>query len=95
MYQELEDEYELFLDDMKREETFCRYIDESEYEDEYSHNDIDEAQDKFIEKVREYLHENYPGKYVVSGGWCVFVMTPDRARESHVSERTIELFTVE
>lgn len=40
MWQELEDEYELFLDDMKRDETFCRYIDESDYEDEYSHNDI-------------------------------------------------------
>ena len=72
-----------------------KYLDTWDFEDEYSHNDIDEAQDKFIEKVREYLHENYPGKYVVAGSWCVFVMTPDRARESHISERTIELFTVE
>ena len=48
MYQELEDEYELFLDDMKREETFCRYIDESDYEDEYSHNDIYDCQEKFV-----------------------------------------------
>ena len=89
MYEIIEDEYNQFLQDMADGSMiFGRYIDESEYEDEYSHNDIDEAQDKFIEKVREYLHENYPG-------WCVFVMTPDRARESHVSERTIELFTVE
>lgn len=96
MYEIVEDEYNQFLQDITDGSMiFGRYIDESEYEDEYSHNDIDEAQDKFIEKVREYLHENYPGKYVVSGGWCVFVMTPDRARESQVSERTIELFTVE
>ena len=95
MYEILEDEYNQFLQDIADGSMiFGRYIDESEYEDEYSHNDINEAQDKFIEKVREYLHENYPGKYVVSGGWCVFVMTPDRARESHVLERTIELFTV-
>ena len=58
MYQELEDEYELFLDDMKRDETFCMYIDESDYEDEYSHNDIEDCQEKFIEKVKEWLHEN-------------------------------------
>lgn len=95
MYEIVEDEYSQFLRDISNGPMiFERYIDELEYEDEYSHNDIDEAQDKFIEKVREYLHENYPGKYVVSGGWCVFVMTPDRARESHISERTIELFTV-
>lgn len=71
-----------------------KYLDTWDFEDEYSHNHIDENRDKFIEKVKEYLHENYPGKYVVSGSWCVFVMTPDRARESHISERTIELFTV-
>lgn len=95
MYEIVEDEYSQFLQDISDGSmTFGRYIHESEYEDEYSHNDINEAQDKFIEKVTEYLHENYPGKYIVSGGWCVFVMTPDRARESHVSERTIELFTV-
>ena len=95
MYEIVEDEYNQFLQDIADGSMiFGRYIDESEYEDEYSHNDIDEAQDKFIEKVREYLHENYPGKYVVAGSWCVFVMTPDRARESHISERTIELFTV-
>lgn len=69
MYEIVEDEYNQFLQDITDGSMiFGRYIDESEYEDEYSHNDIDEAQDKFIEKVREYLHENYPGKYVVSGG---------------------------
>lgn len=95
MYEIVEDEYNQFLQDMADGSMiFGRYIDELEYEDEYSHNDIDEAQDTFIEKISEYLHENYPGKYVVSGGCCVFVMTPDRARESHISERTIELFTV-
>lgn len=95
MYEIVENEYNRFLQDIADGSMiFGKYIDESEYEDEYSHNDIDEAQDTFIEKVEEYLHENYPGKYVVSGGWCVVVMTPDRARESHVPERNIELFTV-
>ena len=95
MYEIVENEYSRFLQDVKDGSMiFVKYIDESEYEDEYSYNDIGKAQGKFIEKVKEYLHENYPGKYVVSGGWCVFVMTPDRARESHVPEKIIELFTV-
>ena len=69
-------------------------IDESDYEDEYSHNNIEEAQGLFIEKVKNYLHNNHPNKYVVSSGWCVFIMTPERARQSNISEKTIELFTV-
>ena len=65
MYEIVEDEYNQFLQDMADGSMiFGRYIDESEYEGEYSHNDIDEAQDKFIKKVTQYLHENYPGKYV-------------------------------
>ena len=95
MYEIVENEYRQFLQDISDDPMiFGRYIDELEYEDEYSHNDINEMQDKFIKKVTEYLHENYPGKYIVSSGWCVFVVTPDTARKMHVSERTIELFTV-
>lgn len=91
----VEYEYEQFLNDMSDcSMTFKRYINEFNYEDEYSHNDIEKAQGLFIEKVKNYLHNNYPNKYIVSSGWCVFVMTPERARQSNVSERTIELFTV-
>lgn len=96
MYEIIEEEYQQFLQDMRdgKPMVFGRYINESEYEDEYSHNDIEDAQAELVKKIRSYLHENCPGKYVVSGVWCVFVMTPERARESHISERTIELFTV-
>lgn len=84
MHEELEYEYNQFLEDMKRGETFCRYLDETEYEDEYSHNDIDDCQSKFIEKARAYLHEHFPSKYVISGGWCVFVMTIDEAKKRNI-----------
>ncbi len=95
MQEFIEEEYSQFLQDMEDGAmTFGRYVDESEYEDEYSLNDIDEAQGLFIEKVRKYLHENYPGKYVVLSSCCVFVMTPEEARKKHISERVIELFTV-
>ena len=84
MFEELEYEYNLFLDDMKRGKTFCRYLDEYEYEDEYSHNEIDECQRRFSEKIEEYLRENKPGEYIVSTGWCVFVMTVEEAKKRNM-----------
>lgn len=38
MFEIIEEEYNTFIEDMTRGETFCRYIDESTYEDEFSHN---------------------------------------------------------
>lgn len=85
MQEALEDEYNQFQEDMERGETCCRYLDEMEYEDEYSHNQIDECQRKFIEMVKEYLHEHFPGRYVVSGGYCVFVMTIEEIKKKNLS----------
>jgi hypothetical protein len=91
MYEETEEEYQQFLYDMKESGfIFGRYMDESDYEDEYSYNDIDEAKDILINKITDYLKQNRPSEFIVTGGWCVFVMTPNKARESRVSENTIE-----
>lgn len=95
MQLEIEEEYEQFLEDIKdRGYIFGAYMDESDYEDEYSHNAIDEAMEILQNKIREFLHENRPNEFVVSSGWCVHVMTPERARQSNVSERTIQLYLV-
>lgn len=91
----VEYEYEQFLNDISDGSmTFGIYINESNYEDEYSYDDIEEAQGLFIKKVKNYLHNNCPNEYVVSSCWCVFVMTPERARQSNISEKIIELCTV-
>ncbi len=93
MYEELEYEFSEFkqsIDDGSL--VFGRYFDEDEYEDEYSHNQIGEFQEKFIDKVKEYLHENAPNKYVVTSGWCVFVMTIDEAKKRRILK--IEDYTV-
>lgn len=85
MYEELEYEFAEFkhsIDDGSL--VFGRYFDEDDYEDEYSHNEIDEFQEKFIEKVEGYLHEKAPNKYVVTSGWCVFVMTIDEAKKRNI-----------
>ena len=50
MYEIIEEEYQQFLTDIKTKTFVCgRYIDESHYEDEYSHNDVEEAQTFFME----------------------------------------------
>lgn len=63
---------------------FSRYLDEDEYEDDYSHNQIGECQDEFIRMAREYLKEKAPGRYVITSGWCVFVMTVEEARKRNL-----------
>lgn len=92
MQLEIEEEFEQFLNDIKKSGfIFGAYMDEDEYEDEYSHNTIDEAMGILQEKIREYLHENRLGEFVVISDWCVHVLTKDRAEQLNVSERTIEL----
>lgn len=95
MLNEVEYEYNQFLEDLKEGGfIFGAYMDETEYEDEYSRNAIDEAMGILQDKIRAYLHENRPNEFVVSSSWCVYVMTPERARQSRVSEKTIENFLV-
>ena len=82
MYEELEYEFADFKHSFDEGSlVFGRWFDEDEYEDEYSHNEIDEYQMKFIERVKEYLHKKAPNKYVVTSGWCVFVMTVEEAQK--------------
>ena len=81
MREEMEYEFAQFKADFEESGlVFGRYMDESEYEYDYSHNEIYEYMEKFIEKVKEYLHEKAPGRYVIYSGWCVFVMTVEEAR---------------
>ena len=93
MYEELEYEFSEFKKDIDEGSlSFGRYFDEDDYEDEYSHNEIDEFKMKFEDKVKEYLHEKAPGEYVVAGGWCVFVMTIEEAKKRKM--RMIEHYIV-
>lgn len=92
MQLEVEEEYQQFLEDIKESGfIFGAYMDESEYEDEYSHNAIDESMGELQKKMREYLHENRPSEFIVLSDYCVRVMTVDKAKQLNVSDRTIEL----
>lgn len=68
------------LKDMIENNTFQNnksnnFISFDDLEDEYSHDDIQEAQQIFIEKAKKYLSKNYSGKYAMWRDWCVHVMT--------------------
>ncbi len=53
MYEELEYEFSEFKRDFNDGNLVLgRYFDEDDYEDEYSHNQIDEFQTKFIKKLK-------------------------------------------
>jgi len=91
--EEMEEEFQQFLIDMKEAENamvFAQYMDESDYEDDYGNNEIYEYQEKFKEKVRDWLRENKPGRYIVAGGYNVSLMTLDEARKRLISEDRIE-----
>ena len=94
MYEELKYEFAEFKRDIDEGcLTFGRYFDEDDYEDGHSHNEIDEFQAKFMDKVKEYLHEKAPGKYVVTSSWCVFVMTIEEAKKRKM--RRMEDYIIE
>lgn len=86
MHEELNEEYNTFLEDIERgEPPIGRYVDVSWYEDEYSRLEISECQKAFMNKVKAWLHQHRPNQYVVSVGYCVFVMTIATAREKNIS----------
>lgn len=70
------------LKDMIENDTFDKdncnnFISYDDLEDEFSHNDIDEAQQMFMNKARKYLSTNYSGKYAMWCNWCVHITTVD------------------
>lgn len=90
MQNEIEYEYNEFLKDIKDSGfIFGAYMDETEYEYEYSHNSIDEAMGILEEKISAYLRENRPKEFVVYSDWCVHVMKKEKAAEVGMMERAI------
>lgn len=87
----INEEYEIFLEDMDRGITFNRFLMVDDYEDEYSHNEIAEAMNTLASRIRQWLHENKPGKYIVSVSpdYCIFVMTVKEAQMRNVSTSTL------
>ena len=44
-------EYDNFIGDMEQNKTFCKYFDTWDYEDDFSHNDIDYMRNEFERRL--------------------------------------------
>ncbi len=85
MNYEIEDQYETFLKDIETGLLSHElYLIEDEYDDEYSHNDIDMAHVLLADRIKKYLHENYPNRYCVFIDWCVRIMSVELAEEKNI-----------
>ena len=88
MKNEIDYEYNKFLSDIKEPEFLAGiYMDEDEYENEYSHNDIYAAIETLEEMIKEYLHNNRPGQFVLISGWNIRVIKIEEARRMKWPEK--------
>lgn len=79
---EINHEFDNFLKDFSNGIKDCTlYFDEDWYEDEYSYNDIHEAQGILFEKIITFLHNHQSKDYVVGGDYCIRVMTIKEANK--------------
>lgn len=92
MYDILEEEFLLFKQDIDDEAlVFGRYFDEDDYLDEYSRNEISKFQGMFLDKVKDYLHENAPGKYIIIPNWSILIMTVEEARRRNINKLSLKI----
>ena len=49
------------------------FIEDYEFEDDYSYNSIEKIQQEFIKAAKEYLIKNQPGEYIIYRDWCVHI----------------------
>lgn len=91
MQLEVSEEYLQFLHDIQ-DKGFLNgyYMDETEYDDEYSHNKIQEAMKALQDRIKEYLHKNIPGEFIVYSDWCVHVIKKEKAEEIGLRKILIE-----
>ena len=84
----------MFLNDIGNNPNFeiGKYLDVDDYEDEYSHDEINDAMRFLTYKIRSYIHKDCPNKFIVfsSYDYCVFVMTIDHAKALRMLNDKIE-----
>ena len=58
-----------------------RDMEEDDFEDEFSHNAIDEMHGALLDMTKEYLHQKHSGEYIAGIDWGVFVLSAEEARK--------------
>lgn len=57
------------------------FIENYEFEDEFSHNEINDMQNLFMKEAKKYLSSKFPGKYAMWNDWAVHITTVELYRE--------------
>ena len=62
------------VENNKMSDSKCNnFVANDDWEDEFSHNDIDEMQEEFIKQAQAYLIDKCKGKYIIYSDWCVHI----------------------
>lgn len=80
--EKIEELKEMIEQDTFKKDKANNFISFDELEDEYSHNEIEEAQHMFMEKAKKYLSANYPGQFAIFCDFCVHITTVAFYRKS-------------
>ena len=88
----LEEEFNYFLEDMKQNKTFCSYLDVWDYEDDYSHNQIEDCREKLKTMIIKWLKENKPNKYyIISGIDTTYLLTKEELIKRNLDPSRYEI----
>lgn len=93
MYDEIESEFQNFLLDITNGVfTKNKYLDTWDYEDDYFHKTLNEAQGMLYIKIFNWLKENKPNKYVLfsNEGICVVSIWYARTYLSHYEKNIVK-----
>ncbi len=75
----VEDELERLIDmltnNKMESDKANNFMIDSDYEDEFSHNEITKYQYIFKDGAEKYLKTNYSGQYAIFVDWCVHIVT--------------------
>lgn len=80
---------EMFGNSESSKDGINNFLDVSDYEDDYSHNEIALMHSEFMKEAKRYLETNHKGKYVVYSDWCVHVATVEFCKEHGFKESFI------
>lgn len=89
MQMEIDCEFEQFKDDFENGLVHKTYLDEYFYSDNFSGSEIIEAQEELAGLIKNYLHINAPGEYLLYVDWSVRVISKKLKSASSMSKEHI------
>lgn len=63
------------------------FLDIANYEDEFSHNEIEGTMTAFYKMAKQYLKANFSGEYGMHCDFCVHIYTKEFLEKKELNER--------